>query len=228
MATRGALLAHLSMTLVLSNKYLLKLHVSGHLGDHDAVWLQTVVCEHGDVVVFASMLKHCNLGVVPGVGKRIVLFRFPTPDVRHQWVAEGRVNDDPLPGAKDELAPRPWGDRPLPAPSRIPHWGQFFAFAPRLQGTVRLHCMRQFEVKLAPMGESDLGCLYHPLLLWCPAAHADDPMGLFSVHEGDVLWASRLAWVELGDTNRQQTHLLQQCRAPAMGPCPRRKPWSWA
>ena len=71
------------------------------LGDHDALRVQTVVCERGDVVVFASTLRHRGLCALPGVGKQIVLFRFLTPDVRHQWVHEGRFIIDPLPGAKN-------------------------------------------------------------------------------------------------------------------------------
>ena len=34
---------------------------------------------------------------------------------------------------------------PLPTPSRIRHWGQFFAFGQGLQGTVGLSSMRLFE-----------------------------------------------------------------------------------
>ena len=50
-----------------------------HLGDHDAVPIQTVVCERGDVVVFAFTLRQRGLCAMPGLRKRIVLFHFLTP-----------------------------------------------------------------------------------------------------------------------------------------------------
>ena len=90
--TRGALPTHLSMMLVLCDKYHLELHVGSHLGDHDALRVQTVVCERGDVVVFASTLRHRCLCALPGVGKQIVLVRFLTVDLRHQLVGRGPVH----------------------------------------------------------------------------------------------------------------------------------------
>ena len=97
--TRGAVPKHPSLMLFLSVKYHLGVHVGSHLRDHDALRAQIVVCEYGDVVVFASTLRHRGLCTVPGVGKHIVLFPFLTLDVWHQWVDEGRSIVDPLPGA---------------------------------------------------------------------------------------------------------------------------------
>ena len=116
------------MMLVLSDTYHPEVHLGSHLGDHDALRVQTVVCERGDVVVFAARLTRRGLCALPGVGRHIVLFRFLTPDLRHQWVYQGWFILDRLLRAKDELAHRPRGERLLPTPSRIPHWGQFFAF----------------------------------------------------------------------------------------------------
>ena len=164
------------------------MHVRTHLGDHDDVRVQTVACERGGVVMFAPTPRHRGLCALPGVGRRIVLFRFLPPDVRHQWMDKNRFIVDPLTGAKDELAHRPLGDRPLPTPSRIPHWGQFFAFGQGLQGTVGLPSIRYFEARLAPIGESGPASPYHPLLLCRPAANTDGPMVVVSVDKRDVMW----------------------------------------
>ena len=180
--------------------------------------MQTVVCERGNVVVFASTLIHHDLCALPGVGKQIVLFQFFAPDVRHQWVIEGRFMVDPLPGAKDELAHRPRGHGPLPAPFAPPHRGQFFAFGQGLQGTDGLPSMRQFEAWFAPSACRARAARTIPCYCVAPAADAGDPMGVVFVDEGDVLWVSRLAWVDQADPDHQQTHLLQQCQAVADGP----------
>ena len=127
---------------MLSHKNHVQVHVGSHLSDHHALRVQTVVCERGNVVVFASTLRHRCLCALHGLGRLIVLFRFLTPDVRHQWVDENRFIVDPLPRAKDELTHCPRGDQPLPTPSRIPHWGQFFAFGQGLHGTGSLAMMR--------------------------------------------------------------------------------------
>ena len=43
-------------------------------------------------------------------------------------------------------------------------------------------------------------------------------MGVVFIAEGDVSWVSGPAWVDLANPHRRQTHLLQQCWAPADGP----------
>ena len=92
------------------------------------------------------------------------------------------------------------------------------------QGTAGLPSRRQFEAWVAPIGESGSGCPYHPLLSCRPAADGDDPMGVVSVDEGDMLWVSGPAWVDLANLVRQRTHVLQQCLPLSRGPSARRKP----
>ena len=112
----GELPRHLSMMLVLSDKYHLEVHWGSHLGDHDALRVETFEFQRGHMVLFASTLRHRGLAALPGVGKQVVLFRFLTLDERHKWVDVERFILDPLPGVKDELASRPRGDGPLPNP----------------------------------------------------------------------------------------------------------------
>ena len=109
------------MLLVVSDKYHLEVHLGSHLGDHDALQVETFEFQRGDMVLFASTLRHRGLAALPGVGKQVVLFRFLPPDERHKWVDVERFILDPLPGAKDELASRPRGDGPLPNPRAISH-----------------------------------------------------------------------------------------------------------
>ena len=66
------------------------------------------------------------------VGKKVVLFRFLTPDERHKWVDV----PDTVPEAKEEFVSRPRGGGPLPNPSAIGHQGQLFPFGKGLQGAV--------------------------------------------------------------------------------------------
>ena len=160
---------HLSMMLVLSDKYHLDVHLGGHLGEHDALCVETFEFQRGDMVLFASMRRHRGLAALPGVGKQVVLFCFLTPDEHHKWVDVERFILDPLPGAKCELASRPRGDRPLPNPGAFSHWGQYFAFGKGLQGTVSRPQFEQLDDWLAPVGPSGPGCPYHPLLLARPS-----------------------------------------------------------
>ena len=146
----GELPDHLSMMLVLSDKYHLEVHLGSHLGDHDALRVETFQFQRGDMVLFASTLRHRGLAALPGVGKQVVLFGFLTPDERHKWVdVEGFILD-PLPGAKDELASRPQGDGPLPNPRAISHWGQYFAFGEGLQGAVGLPRLSSWTTSWPP------------------------------------------------------------------------------
>ena len=148
----GELPGHLSMMLDLSGKYHLEVHLGSHLGDHDALRVETFEFQRGDMVVFASTLRHRGLAALPGVGKQVVLFRFLTPDERHKWVDVERFILDPVPGAKDELASPPRGDGPLPNPRALSHWGQYFAFGEGLQGAVGLPRFEQLDDWLAPVG----------------------------------------------------------------------------
>ena len=205
---------HLSMMLVLSDKYHLEVHLGSHLGDHDALRVETFEFQRGDMVLFASTLRHRGLAALPGLGKQVVLFRFLTPDERHKWVDVERFILDPLPGAKDELASRPRGDGPLPNPRAINHWGQYFAFGEGLQGAVGLPPFEQLDDWLAPVGPSGPGCPYHPLLLARPALDAADPMCHVYVEEGDVLWTSAPSWLDLGNSGPGEAAMLQQYCAP--------------
>ena len=117
----GDLPGHLSMMLVLSDKHHLEVHLGSHLGDHDALRVETFEFQPGDMVLFASTLRHRVIAALPGVGKQFVLFRFLTPDERHKWVDVERFIVDPLQWAKDELASRPRGDGPLPNPRALGH-----------------------------------------------------------------------------------------------------------
>ena len=53
----GELPDHLSMMLVLSDKYHLEVHLGSHLGDHDALRVETFEFQRGDMVLFASTLR---------------------------------------------------------------------------------------------------------------------------------------------------------------------------
>ena len=53
-------------------------------------------------------------------------------------------------------------------------------------------------------------------------------MGIVSVDEGDVLWVSRPACVDVANPDRQQTQNYSNAGPLPMGTCPWRKPWSWA
>ena len=214
----GELPDHLSIMLVLSDKYHLEVHLGSHLGDHDALRVETFEFQRGDMVLFASTLRHRGLAALPGVGKQVVLFRFLTPDERHKWVDVERFILDPLPGAKDELASRPRGDGPLPNPRAISHWGQYFAFGEGLQGAVGLPRFEQPHDWLAPVGPSGPGCPYHPLLLARPALDAADPMCHVYVEEGDVLWTSGPSWLDLGNSGPGEAAMLQQYWAPCSRP----------
>ena len=206
------------MMLVLSDKYHLEVHLGSHLGDHDALRVKTFEFQRGDMVLFASTLRHRGLAALPGVGKHVVIFRFLTPDERHEWVDVERFILDPLPGAKDELASRPRGDGPLPNPRALSHWGQYFAFGEGLQGAVGLPRFEQLDDWLAPVGPSGPGCPYHPLLLARPAPDAADPMCHVYVEEADVLWTSGPSWLDLGNSGPGEAAMLQQYWAPSYRP----------
>ena len=62
----GELPGHLSMMLVLSDKYHLEVHLGSHLGDHDALRVETCEFQRGDMVLFASTLRHRGLAALPG------------------------------------------------------------------------------------------------------------------------------------------------------------------
>ena len=143
--SKGELPGHLSMMLVLSDKYHLEVLWGSHLGDHDALRVETFEFQRGDMVLFASTLRHRGLAALPGMGKQVVLFCFLTPDERRKWVDVERFILDPLAGAEDELASRQRGDRPLPNPRALSHWGQHFAFGEGLQGAVGLPRFEQLD-----------------------------------------------------------------------------------
>ena len=88
------------MMLVLSDKYQLEVHLGSHLGEPHALRVETFEFERGDMVLFASTLRHRCLATLPGVGKQVVLFRFLTPDERHKWMDVERFIPHPLLGAK--------------------------------------------------------------------------------------------------------------------------------
>ena len=119
--SKGELPGHLSMMLVLSDKHHLEVHLGSHLGEHDALRVETFEFQRGDMVLLTSTLRHRGLAALPGVGKQVVLFRFLTRDEGHKWVDVERFILDPLPGAKDEMASRPQGDGPLPNPRALSH-----------------------------------------------------------------------------------------------------------
>ena len=148
----GELPGHLSMMLVLSDKYHLEMHLGSHLGYHGALRVETFQFQRGDMVLFASTLRHRGLAALPGMGKQVVLFRFLSPDERHKWVYVEQFILDPLPGAKDKLASRPRGDGPLPNPWALSHWGQYFAFGEGLQGAVGLPRFERLDDWLVPVG----------------------------------------------------------------------------
>ena len=216
--SKGELPVHLSRMLALSDKYHSEVHLGSHLGNHDALRVETFEFQRGDLVLFASTLRHRGPAALPGVGKQVVLFRFLTPDERHKWVDVERFILDPLPGAKDELASQPRGDRPLPNPRALSHWGQYFAFGEGLQGAVGLPRFEQLDDWLAPVGPSGPGCPYHPLLLARPALEAADPMCHVYVEKGNVLWTSGPSWLHLRNSGPGEAALLQQYWAPSSRP----------
>ena len=132
----------------------MEVHLGSHLGEHDALRVENFDFQPGDMLLFASTLRHWGLAALPGVGKQVVLFRFLTRDERHKWVDVERFILDPLPGAKEELVSRPRGGGPLPNPRAISHWGQYFAFGKGLQGAVGLPRQEQLDDWLAPVGPS--------------------------------------------------------------------------
>ena len=215
--SKGELPGHLSMMLVLSDKYDLEVHFGGHLRDHDALRVETLEFQRGDMVLFPSTLRHRRLAALPGLGKQVVLFRLLTRDERYKWVDVEQFILDPLPGAKDELASRPRGDGPLPNPRGLSHWGQHFTFGKRLQavGLLRFEMLADW---LAPVVPSRPGCPYHPLLLARPAPDAADPMCHVYVEEGDVLWTSGPSWLDLGTSGPGKAALMQQYGAPPPAP----------
>ena len=90
------------------------MHFGSHVGEHDALRVETFEFQCGDVLLFASNLRHRGLAALPRVGKQVVLFRFRTPGECHKWVDVERFILDPLPGGKEELVSRPRGGGPLP------------------------------------------------------------------------------------------------------------------
>ena len=115
---RGDLPTHLSMMLILSDKYGVDMHVGSHFGEHNGLVRRTVVCDRGDMLLFASTIRHRGLPALPGVGKQVVLFRFLTPDERHRWVDVEWFILDPLPRTKAELARHPAASTdPCPTPA---------------------------------------------------------------------------------------------------------------
>ena len=88
----GELPGHLSMMLVLSDRYHLEVHLGSHLGDDDVLRLETFEFQRGDMVLFASALRHRGLAALPGVGKQVVLFRFFTPPRSSQVGGRGTVH----------------------------------------------------------------------------------------------------------------------------------------
>ena len=186
--SKGELPGHLSMIIVLSDKYHLEVHLGSHLGDHDAVRVETFEFQRGDMLLFAPTLRHRGLAALPRVGKQVVLLHFLTPDERHKWVDVERFILDPLPAAKNELASRPRGDGPLPNPRALSHWGQYFAFGQGLQGAVGLPRFEQLDDWLVLWSVTPR--LPIPPLLGRPALDAADPMCHVYVEEGSVLWTS--------------------------------------
>ena len=199
----GELPGHLSMMLVLSDRYHLEVHLGSQLGDHDALRVETFECQRGDMVLFASTVRHRGLAALPGVGKQVVLFRFLIPNERHKWVDVERFILDPL---------------PLPNPRALNHWGQYFAFGEGLQGAVSLPQFEQLDDWLAPVGQSGPGCPYHSLLLAKPALDAADPMCHVYVEEGDILWTSGPSWLDLGNSEPGEAAMLQHYWAPSSRP----------
>ena len=80
--SKGELPGHLSMMLVVSDKYHLEVHLGSHLGEHDALRVETFEFQRGDMVLFACTLRHRGFAALPGGGggKKVVLFRFLTPE----------------------------------------------------------------------------------------------------------------------------------------------------
>ena len=173
--------------LVLSNKYHVEVHVGNHLNEHDTMRVETFEFRLGDMLLFASTLRHRGLAVLQGVEKQVVIFRFLTPDELQKWVVLERFILDPRLRAKEQLVSRPRRGGPLPNTKAISHWGQYFAFGKGLQGAVGLPRHEQPDEWLAPIGP---GCPYHPLLLARPALDDAHPMCHVYVEEGDVLWTT--------------------------------------
>ena len=65
--------AIISLMLVLSEKDHLQVHLGSHLVDHDALRVETFETQCGDVILFASTLRHWGLTTLPGVGKPVPL-----------------------------------------------------------------------------------------------------------------------------------------------------------
>ena len=212
--SKGEVPNHLSVMLVLSDKYYLEVHLGSHVGEHEALRVEAFEFQGGNMILFASTLRHRGLAALSGVGKQVVLFRFVTPDVRHKWVDVERFILDPLPGAKDELGSRPRENEPLPNPMAIPHWGQYFAFGEGLGGAVGLPRQEQLDDWLGPVGLLGPGCPYHPLLLATPSLDVADPMCHVYVEEGDVLWTPGPTCLDLGNTAQGEVSFLQQYWAP--------------
>ena len=205
----GELPGHLSMMFVLSDKDHLEVHFYIHLGEHDVPRVEISEFQRGDMVLFASSLRHRGLAALPRVGKQVVLFRFLIPDERHKWGDVERFILDALPRAKDELPSQPRGDGPLPNPTALSHSGQPLAFGEGLQGAVGLPRFEQLDDWLAPVGPSGPGCPYYPLLLARPSLDATDPRCHVYVEEGDVLWTSRPSWLDPGTSAPMEAAVLQ-------------------
>ena len=72
LTSKGGLHEHLSMMLVLPDKYHLEVHLSSHLGERDALRGETFQFPCGDMVLFASTLRHRGLATLPGMGKKFL------------------------------------------------------------------------------------------------------------------------------------------------------------
>ena len=101
--SNGELPGHLSMMLVLSDKYHLEVYLGSHLGDNDALGIEAFEFQRGGMVLFASTLRHRGLAALPGVGKQVVLIRFLTLDERHKRLDMERFVLDPHQGPRMSL-----------------------------------------------------------------------------------------------------------------------------
>ena len=66
--SKDELPGHLSMMLVLSDKYHLEVHLGSHLGEHDALCVETFEFQLRDIALFASTLRHRGLAALQGKG----------------------------------------------------------------------------------------------------------------------------------------------------------------
>ena len=82
---RGDLPTHLSMMLVLSDKNHVDMHEGRLFGEHDGLVRRMVVCDRGDKLLFASIIRHRGVPALPGVGKQWSSYASLPPTKGSSW-----------------------------------------------------------------------------------------------------------------------------------------------